>query len=257
MIRAILVALIVTASVGMNAVFAKDLQSLKVDMLKGDYKAAISEGETLMANSRHAQEDDELYYLLAVCYLKEGNYLRASDIFDIIIKEFRNSRFREEALLGEGDTYYLRGDYQKAEEYYHRILRENSRARLKAQVYSRLSESGFKRGDTPQGKGYEEKLTQEFPLNIEAHASRDICSLLDFSKEPYYSVQVGCFSNKQNASNITAELKALGYDAFINESRSEGTTAYRVKVGKFKDRSDAALLQKKLTAQGYPTRLSP
>jgi len=54
---------------------------------------------------------DELYYLLSLSYLKDGNYLRASDIFEIILREFKGSRFKEDALLALGDTYFLRGDY--------------------------------------------------------------------------------------------------------------------------------------------------
>ena len=240
-----------------TATYALDLERLKVSFLKGDYKAAIIEGEKIMANASHSREEDELYYLLAVSYLKEGNFLRASDIFEIILKEFKASRFKEEALLGCGDAYFLKGDYQAAQEYYARLLQDNSHTKFKAQLYARLSQVGFKKGDTPQGKGYEAKLKQEFPLHMETLTAQDMCSVVDFSQEPYYSVQVGCFSSQNNAGNLVTKLKSLGYDAFINEPSGDEKKIYRVKVGKYKSRSEAALLEQKLSEQGYPTRISP
>ncbi|MBN1913662.1 MAG: hypothetical protein JW788_04610 [Candidatus Omnitrophica bacterium] len=48
--------------------------------LSGDYKAAISEGEKILAQAKDQDGLDELYYILALSYMKEGNYLRASDI---------------------------------------------------------------------------------------------------------------------------------------------------------------------------------
>ena len=78
-------------------VYALNIDKVKINFLNGDYKVAILEGEKLLANSKNAQGLDELYYFLGLSYLKDGNYLRASDICEIILNEFKNSRFSEGA----------------------------------------------------------------------------------------------------------------------------------------------------------------
>jgi outer membrane protein assembly factor BamD (BamD/ComL family) len=79
-------------------VYALNIDKVKINFLNGDYKAAILEGEKILAHSRQSPDTDELYYFLGLSYLKEGNSLRASDIFEIILSEFKDSRFRQEAL---------------------------------------------------------------------------------------------------------------------------------------------------------------
>ena len=139
--------------------YCLNIDKVKICFLSGDYKSAISEGEKALANySGHPAYLDELYYILGLTYLKDGNYLRASDIFEIILKEFRNSTFKDEAKLGLGDTYFLRGDYDKAQRYYEELLNSNSRTKLKAQLYYRFSQIGLQKGDTQAAREYLDKL---------------------------------------------------------------------------------------------------
>ena len=235
--------------------YATDLESLKANLIRGDYKAAVNEGEKLIAKDPHS---DELYYLLGLCYLKDGNYLRSSDIFEVIIKEFSNSRFKDEARLGLGDSYLLGNDLAKAEEAYRGLLKSNPNTKLKAQLFYRLSEIGFKKGDVKQGKDYLAKLRENYPLNPEVKQSQDICPVEKNNSDFYYSVQIGLFSNSINASNLNQKLLSSGYPAFIEESlSSSGSKNYRVKVGKLNSRQEAEDLNKKLKAEGYPTKICP
>ena len=235
--------------------YALNLDNLKVNLLKGDYKAAISEGERLIARDPHS---DELYYLLGLCYLKDGNYLRASDIFEVVINEFNSSRFSEEAILGLGDTYLLREDFEKARETYQGLIKGNPNTKLKAQIYYRLSEIGFKKGDTAQGQDYLIKLREKHPLAPEVRQNQDICPVGTKNFNFYYSVQIGSFSNPVNASNLAQKLVASGYPAYIEESLTlAGAKIYRVKVGRLKFRQEAEDLNKRLVQEGYPTRICP
>ncbi len=238
--------------------YALNLDKAKIYLLEGDYNAAISEGEKLLAKDTHSDNSDELYYILGLSYLKDGNYLRASDIFEIIESEFKSSAFVEEAKLGLGDTYFLRGDFVKAEQYYKDLINSSPRTKLKAQVYYRLSQIGYKKGDTQQGKDYLDKLNQEFPLNLESRLNKDLCSFSDSSSLLYYTVQVGSFSNSPNAKNLTEQLTQKGYPAYIEEAVSKGTEKiYRVRVGKFRTRQEAIKFKNKLSQEGYPTKLCP
>jgi tetratricopeptide (TPR) repeat protein len=235
--------------------YALDLNNLRASLIKGDYKTAIGEGEKLMAREAHS---DELYYLLGLCYLKDGNYLRASDIFEVIIKEFKSSRFKEEARLGLGDAYLLRNDLVKAEEAYRALLKANPNTKLKAQVYYRLSETGFKKGDVNQGKDYLAKLKDGYPLNPEVRQDQDIWPAGKINSDFYYSVQVGSFSSSINAANLNRKLLANGYPSYIEESAGlTGSKNYRVKVGRLNSRQEAEELDRKLRTQGYPTKICP
>jgi tRNA-2-methylthio-N6-dimethylallyladenosine synthase len=234
--------------------YALNLDKIKVNFLEGDYKAAISEGEKLIAQDPHS---DELYYILALSYLKDGNILRASDIFEIILKEFKDSRFKEDARLSLGDTYFLRGDFVKARDHYYGLISSNSQTKFKAGLYYRLSQIGAKLGDTRQAKEYMDKLNQAFPLNLESRVNNDLSSLLGPASDIYYTVQVGSFTNITNASNLKARLIQKGYPAYIEEASSKSQVSYRVKVGRTRLRHEIVSLEKKLSLEGYPTKICP
>jgi tetratricopeptide (TPR) repeat protein len=238
-----------------NSAYALTLNKVKDYFLNGDYESAISEGEKILANSgRDSSYLDELYYILGLSYLKEGNYLRASDIFEIIIKEFRNSPYKEEATLGLGDTYFLRQDFPKAQEHYKELLDSHPTTKLRAALYYRLGEVAAKLGDTLQAKKYLDKLREEFPLNLEAKLNKDLRSLSDI----YYTVQVGSFAKSTNAGNMCSKLITEGYDAYVQQIKADNDTLmYRVRVGRLKSRQEAVELENKLSAEGYPTKILP
>jgi tetratricopeptide (TPR) repeat protein len=231
---------------------ASNLDKARFYFLNGDYNACINEGEKILAGSGNSREFDTLYYLLGLSYLKEGNYLRASDIFEIILKEFKNSSFKEEARLGLGDAYFLRGDYSKAAGYYKDLLTNNPNTKFAGLLYYRISQSAFKTGDTSEGNDYLSKLKKQFPLNLEIMANKDLASSIN-----YYTVQIGSFSSSQNARNLEQKLIQRNYPAYIEESSSQGKISYRVRVGRLASRQEAVDLADKLSREGYPTKICP
>jgi tetratricopeptide (TPR) repeat protein len=239
--------------IGNYNVYALDIDKVKVYFLNGDYKSAILEGEKILANTDSTPESDELYYVLGLCYLKDGNYLRASDIFEIIIKEFDDSAFKEEAKLGLGDTYFLRAYYDEAQIYYKELLGSNPKTKLKPAIYYRLSQALLKEGDTEGAKKYLDELKKDFPGNLEAGINNDLYSLTDI----YYTVQVGSFTKPINAKNFCNKLINEGYDAYIEESGINEKKIYRLRVGKLKLRKEAEQLKNKLSSKGYPTKIFP
>ena len=237
--------------------FASEIEKVKVCFLEGDYHNAIAEGENFLGSNTDKQHSDELYYLLGLSYLKEGNFLRASDIFSIMLSEFKGTHFKDEASLALGDTYFLGGDLGKAKKYYEDFLKNNASTKFKAQLYFRLSQIAFKKGDTAAGKAYADKLKLEFPLNPEALLNDDICAITNETKV-FYSSQVGSFSGSINANNLTVILIKKGYPAFVEEGTSiSNDKIYRVKVGKFSDRKEASKVNDRLIREGYPVKICP
>jgi tetratricopeptide (TPR) repeat protein len=248
--------------------YALTLKNLKKNFLQGDYKACIQEGEKILANSKNQRKNkDEFYYLLGLSYLKEGNYLRSFNTFEIILNEFRNSRFKDEAKIGLADSYFLKGDYNLASLHYRELLNNKPRTKLKPGIYYRLSQIGVKTGNKEQEGDYLAKLKKEFPLSPEARENKELFPLnvqmqMDEKSMPLqpplaYMVQVGAFSNQGNAKDLSAKLNAEGYTTFIVEALSANKKIFKVRVGNFKNQGQAREAEKKLQKEGYPTKIIP
>jgi tetratricopeptide (TPR) repeat protein len=240
-------------------VYALDLDKLKSSFLSGDYKSAITEGEKILSSSENSTPGlDELYLILGQSYMKDGNLLRAADIFQIIINEYNSSPLKEQAKLSLADTYFLRQDLDRAKLYYEKIINDNPNTELKPDIYYRLSEVGFRKGDTREGKEYLDKLKQEFPSSPQLSLDKDLSSISGVPvSDLYYTVQVGYFSKIENANNLTQRLVKKGYPAYTQESASEGKISYRVRVGKTSQRPEIVDLENKLSKEGYPTKIFP
>ncbi|MBI5144956.1 MAG: tetratricopeptide repeat protein, partial [Candidatus Omnitrophica bacterium] len=239
--------------IGVSNVYALNLEKIRAHLLSGDYKLAVAEGErVLAATNSQAAALDELYYILGLSYLKDGNYLRASDIFEIILEEFKESNLKEEARLSLGDTYFLSGDYPNAEVQYQQILKDSPRTKLEGMIFYRLGLCQAKKGNIAEAEKYLTKLKQDFPLSLEARLDGE----LSFSAS-YYTVQIGSFSSSANANNLVQKLILQGYPAYAEEAVSQGKKVYRVRVAKLQQYSQAKELEAWLAQQGYPTKIYP
>lgn len=253
---------IVSALIGAGAVFflyavplyALDLEQTRYYFLHGDYADCIREGEKVMAGAQRTTKGiDELYYLLGLSYLKDGNYLRASDIFEIILNECGDSRYQGEAKLGIGDSFFLQGDYTKAKQFYEKMLGDPLTAAYKPAVYYRLALIATKANDKEEAKRYAGLLKEEFPLSLEARLNGEFCSLVDC----YYTVQVGSFASQENAQHLMRELINKGFTAYVEEAGAQHKATFRVRVGKLSTQEEARNLRDKLSSQGYPTKIYP
>ncbi len=72
-----------------------------------------------------------------------------------------------------------------------------------------------------------------------------------------WAVQLGSFSERENASRLAAELRKKGVTAFLAEVEQDGRTLHRVRVGPVKDRPAAEQLAAKLGRDGHNGRVVP
>jgi len=235
-----------------NFAYALDLDQAKIYFLKGDYAQSINECENLLAHSQYSRNLDELYYILGLSYLKQGNFLRASDIFEIIIKEFKDSNFNELAMLGLGDVLFLKADYENAASKYQQIMSSNPRTNLSSLLFFKLAQVSLKRGNWQEAQGYLGRLNKEYPLSFEARMAKNLPQ-----QEFYFTVQVGAFSNLNNAKKLCQKLLDQGYSAYIHEPQPDEPTSFRVRVGRLESFYQAKELEQKLANEGYPTRIYP
>jgi DedD protein len=65
-----------------------------------------------------------------------------------------------------------------------------------------------------------------------------------------WAVQLGTFTNRENAARLVAGLKARGFNASVGEVTKNGHKLFRVRVGAERDRAAAQKLQGRLKAAG-------
>ena len=66
-----------------------------------------------------------------------------------------------------------------------------------------------------------------------------------------WTVQVGSFSQADNARSLQARLKAEGFEAFVSRVATDAGTMHRVRGGPVPERADADRLLTRLRAAGH------
>ena len=78
---------------------------------------------------------------------------------------------------------------------------------------------------------------------------REKVTPIDYSGIKRFSVVVGSFTVKTNASSLKERMSGLGYNAFLAQNERQ---MYRVIIATFDDKSEAAELRDKIKTQYYP-----
>jgi rare lipoprotein A len=71
------------------------------------------------------------------------------------------------------------------------------------------------------------------------------------SPEGPFTVQVGSFIDRANASRLMGELQKAYQDVYLHVLKTPETTYYRVRLGRFKTRGEAYQLAVRLAQAGY------
>ena len=229
-------------------VCADSLNRAEALYLEGSYSESIDECAMNIARNK---AQDKAYYLLGLTYLKINDTAKAREKLKILIDNFRTSPYLESAKLSYADTYFIEQDYPRAQELYEDIVKNNSR--LAGAAYLRLGQCALKSGNWQNAKSYCSILQQKYPLSLEANLARELFERQEF----YFTVQVGSFTNLQNAQRLVNKLKSNNFDAYIDELNSQKNPMYRVRVGRLSLRQEAEKLKNILEAGGYPTRIFP
>ena len=242
--------------------WALDLDTLKIDFLQGNYRRVIFEGQAQLGRM-HLGNLDELNYILGLSYLKESKLDLAGDCFRRILNN-PDSKFKKEASLALADTYLVSGQFSQAQDSYNKLIVDDFNSNQRSAILYRLSQLESKRGNQQKGNDYLFKLKSDFPLSPETRVTKGIslvsfplgageCLINPSAGTGEYFVQVGFFSNRDNARKLNDELLNKNYPAYT-ENLDGG---YRVKVGKLKLQKDAQELEQKLSRDGFATKVCP
>ncbi|MBN2097279.1 MAG: tRNA (N6-isopentenyl adenosine(37)-C2)-methylthiotransferase MiaB [Candidatus Omnitrophica bacterium] len=208
---------------GVGQLFAASdsLKRAETLLLKEAYPEAAKECQRVLSGGERRRIKSKAQYLLGLSLLKQGKFEPARENFRQILRQGRSSEFSDDAALGIADSYFLAGEASRAQVEYEQFLKDFKHSEL-----------------IPLAREHLNQCTQGTAYN-----------------NSYFSVQLGCFSNKGNAENLRDELIHRGYQAYIVDSSGAGL--FRVLVGKFNNRLQAELLEQKLKKQGYATKVCP
>jgi len=72
-----------------------------------------------------------------------------------------------------------------------------------------------------------------------------------------WAVQLGSFSNKDNAEKLAADLRKQGYAAFLSQLSTDSGRLHRVRIGPQKDRQSAEAMASRLLKVGHKGQVVP
>ena len=72
-----------------------------------------------------------------------------------------------------------------------------------------------------------------------------------------WAVQLGSFSNKDNAEKLAADLRKQGYAAFLSQLPTDKGLLHRVRIGPQKDRASAEAMASRLAKVGHKGQVVP
>ena len=237
-----------------HAAYALDLDGMKEHFLRGEWKEAIREGESLLGLAKRDSENlDQLYYYLALSYMKDRNYLRVSDICEILLEEFPSSKFVPQAHYVLIDAYASNNNFTAAQASAASFLQKYPGNEHAREVEVLSAKFGSMAGDSRISPA-----AASTPGNDASDMDIVLASDPAGNAGPeVFWVQVGAFSNVRNADNLASKLSAASYATTVSPSEAKGKSIYKVRVGPYYARADALGVSKKLSRQGYPTKVIP
>ena len=97
----------------------------------------------------------------------------------------------------------------------------------------------------------------EKPKTTETKSPAVLSSSKTESTTGMWAVQLGSFSNQQNAERLAADLRKEGYAAFLSQLSSGSKQLHRVRIGPQKDRASAEAVAAKLQGAGHSGQVVP
>lgn len=207
-----------------------DLQAIHERFLSGDYERAEILASRYAASHARSAETDQVRHIESLCQLENGRYAQARRGLAALEADSADPSVQSAAAVSLGDSFYLEKDFVSANAAYARA----------ASKYPSAPESAY----------LAQRLRETAPPAAASKAG--VLKQLSVEEKPFFSVQVGSFSQEKNAEALVRKLIYHNHDAYLNAG-ADGF--YRVRVGHFAVKSEAARLESRLKKEGYPTTI--
>tara|TARA_B100000003_G_C10916726_1_gene365554 strand:+ start:451 stop:1218 length:768 start_codon:yes stop_codon:yes gene_type:complete len=172
-----------------------------------------------------------------------------------ILKNFPGSIYAPESAMKIGEYFYARGLYTQAATLLKNIPIKYPRYPQMQRLTDLMINSFNAIGEADSAKYYSLIIKSMFPsveTNIEIKDNK-LSQVFSFRKNSEklgpYVVQVGAFSNKENAKRLKLQVSQLGHDVVINKVDSNGKTFFAVRINRFKSKIKAEEIGKEIKSK--------
>jgi tetratricopeptide (TPR) repeat protein len=235
-------------------VFVLSLQSQNVDL----YLSLINEGQSkgVLENlpeliSKYPKDSGVLY--IKALLSQDGD--DAIKQYKNIIKTYPNSKYSPKSAMKLGEYYYAKGLYTQSANLLKNIPVKYPRFNDMQRLTDLMINSFNAIGEADSAKYYGLIIKSMFPA-INADINEDnskLFQVFDFKKKKSnkgpYVVQIGAFSNKENATRLKLQVRQLGHDVSINKVDSNGKTFFAVRVNSYKSKKKAEDIGKSIKSK--------
>lgn len=154
-----------------DSLFYNDYNKGKEAFSNGLYDRAVTHFENAFA---HSTPDIKpiLYYWTGQSYMALDNFRKAENIFDNIIKNYKNTPEAVNSLYQKGRIYFNKSYYEKTIEYMHLFLDISGENTLNGNAYFWIAESLFSLGHKDESLIIYNKVIEEYPESYKYEASK-------------------------------------------------------------------------------------
>jgi TolA-binding protein len=219
--------------------FAREtaIEKAWVYYIKGDYDKAI---DACRALSDEKILGEEARYIMGLSFLKLGDYEEARKNFLFISDNYPGSAIKPEIILGIA-------------EYYKKVIGDFSGNGYSSIAYLKLGESQRKQGKWNEAQESFSIVVRDYPFSLEAETAKEYLQ----KEEPFYTIQIGVFSKKENAQRLAKILKEKRYDASLEKSYKKDRLVYKVNIGHFNTKEQAEEEASQLRKEGFSAIVYP
>ena len=226
---------------------AVELDEAWIHYLKGDYRKTI---EICRKVTGQKALGDQGRYIMGLAFLNLGRQEEARENFEFVLSNYPGSKLRQELFLGIADSYFLKGEFEKAEQSYNAMLASYPASDYASIAYLRIGQAQRRQGKWKEAEGSFNRIIREYPLSIEIEDAK-----IFYKKDPFFMVQAGAFSKKENASRFVSSLKRKGYNAELIKEKDDSSILYKVQIRGFDAPETAEEELNRLEKDGFSGRI--
>ncbi len=172
-----------------------------------------------------------------------------------IIKSYPESKYAANSAMKIGEYFYARGLYTQSANILKNIPPKYPRYKDMQRLTDLMINSFNAIGEEDSAKYYALIIKSMFPsvqTNLKENESK-LSQVFDFKKTTKsagpYVVQVGAFSNMENANRLKLQVRQLGHDVSINKVDSNGKTFFAVRINRYKTKIKAEKIGKSIRSK--------
>lgn len=182
--------------------------------------------------------------------LLQENADDAIKMFQEISTRFQNTVYAERAWFRLGQYHFADGTYHRARQCFLTLLEQYPASNLAPQAAYYAAKSLLIIGNSPQIREELSRCAEKYPGTWMANFAVDDLARLksptdhrtsDAKKQTPapYTVQIGAYTNRENAASQQRSFSQAGYTVLIKEKQEGRRIYYQVLVGEFSDRNQA------------------